>query len=158
MPAAGWSASLQAATTTTFQVSAQITAGCQVNNGAISNPSFGTLDFGSHPATETGTADASLSATSGITISCTPGVNMSMTVGSGQNYGTARNMAYGSNLIPYRIYRDAGFASEYAPASSYAISYTDPDNIVLPIFAVATLSGSNPPGVYQDTVTVTLSW
>ena len=151
-------APLFAATTTSFQVGATIAYGCEVNNGAGADPTFGDLDFGQHPGISSATVHAALTPNTGIVLACTPGVTLSMSVGAGQNYAGGRHMRNGTALLPYRLYRDAARSQEYTPGTSYAVTYGDPSDIRLPVFGTAQLSGNGVPGIYQDTLTVTLQW
>lgn len=147
---------LGAATTSTFQVSASIVAGCLVVGGVTH---YGNLDFGSHSALASYLVSTSLSGTS-VTLQCTPGVAMNMKVGGGQNNNGARNLkrASGSSLLAYQLYRDAAFSQVLAIDQTVGVSYSDPNTIKLPVYARAQLTGAVPAGTYTDVLQVTLSW
>src|ERR1044072_9271760 len=82
-------APLLAATTSTFQGTPQIVAGCLVVGGVSA---YGVLDFGTQSALSRATLSTSLGGTT-VTFQCTPGVVMSMSVDGGQNgAGGVRNL------------------------------------------------------------------
>lgn len=147
----------QAATTSTFQVTAQITAGCLVVGGVTA---YGVLDFGTSSALSTATLATSLGGTT-VTFQCTPGVALSMSLDGGQNSASGtRNLKRtgGTQLLAYQLYRDAAFSQALGIGSSVALSYSDPTAIKLPVYGRTTLSGLLPAGTYTDVVQVTVTW
>lgn len=146
-----------AATTSTFQVNAQIAAGCLVLGGVSS---YGTLNFGTYSALSTAAVTTSLGGTT-VTFQCTPGVAMSMSVDGGLNTAAGtRNLkrTTGTQLVAYQLYRDAAFSQSLGVGQSAAVSYSDPTLIKLPVYARAQLSGSVPAGTYTDVLQVTVTW
>jgi spore coat protein U-like protein len=99
---------------------------------------------------------------SGLTLACTPGVALSMSIDGGQNYSTVRNMARsgGTERVPYRLYSASSLsaASEIGVNQAVTVTYSNSNNITLPIFGAAQLTGFSPAGSYSDRLTVTLSW
>ncbi|CAM3690287.1 Spore coat protein [Pseudomonas reidholzensis] len=148
---------LGAATTSTFQVSAQIVAGCLVVGG-VSN--YGTLNFGTQSALATATLSAAVGGTT-VTFQCTPGVALSMALDGGQNSASGtRNLKRtgGTQLLAYQLYRDAAYSQSLAIGQSVAVSYSDPTAIKLPVYGRTQLSGVLPAGTYTDSVQVTVTW
>jgi len=149
-----------AAETSTLRVSASIAPGCRVN-GDI-NPQagkLGSLDFGQQAALATGNVVANLAANGAVTLSCTPGMALTMSIDGGGHYNDGeRNLAAGNTRIPYRLYADAALSRAIPVGQPMAVDYDTPANIRLPVYAVLTLPGNNPPGTYLDVLTVTLSW
>lgn len=147
---------LGAATSTTFQVSASIVAGCLVVGGTTA---YGNLAFGSFSALSTSVATTSLGGTT-VTLQCTPGVVLNMKIGAGQNSNSVRNLkrSSGSELLAYQLYSDAGFSQLLGIDQSVTVSYSDPTSIKLPVYARAQLTGTVPAGSYTDVLQVTLSW
>ncbi|ALB63139.1 fimbrial protein [Cronobacter condimenti 1330] len=170
MPRIQWSAmgllavlcgGAQAVTTQSFQVSATITAGCSVVTG--SGGTFGTLDFGTRSGAESTRVSTSFVPSSSLLIACTPGVALSMAIDGGQNYGASvRNMVRGggTDRVPYRLYTSSSLnaASEIGVNQAVSIASVNSNNISLPIFGAAQLTGFSPAGTYTDRLTVTLSW
>jgi len=162
--AAALSNPAMADTTTSFQVSATVVSGCEINGSLASGGEalgrYGLLDFGSHSSLSRDTVSTAIAADAGLTLSCTPGVALSMALGAGQHGSAVRNMqAAGSGaLLPYRLYRDAGFSNEMQIDQAYAVTFADPEAIALPIYGRAVLSGDKPPDTYSDTIVLTLSW
>jgi len=136
-----------AVTTQSFQVSATITPGCSVAAG-----SGGLL----------GTLNTSFVPNGALSIARTPGVALSMSIDGGQHYTSVRNMqrAGGTNQVPYRLYSSSSLAanSEIGVNQAVSVAYTNSNNIALPLFGVALLTGFSPAGNYSDQLTVTLSW
>ncbi|HWD33029.1 spore coat U domain-containing protein [Pseudomonas caricapapayae] len=150
-------APLSAALSSTFQVSAQVVAGCLVVGG-VSN--YGNLDFGSYSALASGPVGTSLSGAS-VTLQCTPGVTLSMRIGAGQNTSSgSRNLkrSTGSQLVAYQLFRDAGFSQSLGIDQTVTVTYSDANSIKLPVYARAQLTGSVPAGNYTDVVQVVLTW
>lgn len=152
--------SADAETSRNIQVTATITAGCQINHGASTNAgTLGNLDFGEHPATSTALLTSSLVPEGGLNLSCTPGVALRMAVDGGQYFaGATRNLGLGAGRLPYRLYFNASFASEIPVGEERNVAYSNPDDIRLPMVARLQLPGPSPAGTYQDVLTVTLSW
>ncbi len=147
-------------TTQSFRVNATVSAGCSVNIGA--GGEFGTLNLGSHNGVDTRRVSTSFIMNSAFNLSCTPGVALNMAIDGGQHYGSVRNLQGGNitERVPYRLYSAASLDanSEIDINQALPVSYTNSNNISLPIFAAAQLTGMSPAGVYTDQLTVTLSW
>ena len=146
-----------AVTTSTFQVTAQIVAGCLVVGGVTA---YGVLDYGTSSALSTATLSTSLGGST-VTFQCTPGVALSMSLDGGQNSASGtRNLkrSGGTQLLAYHLYRDAGFSQSLGIGSSVAVSYSDPTAIKLPVYGRTTLTGTLPAGTYTDVVQVTVTW
>lgn len=143
--------------TQTFQVSANIAAGCLVqgsNTGV-----FGTINFGTYPTTSTAQVSASYVQNATITLICTPGTNLQMSIDGGANYSTGRNLKRSgyTNLVPYNIYNST--TNTAIPVNqAIPVTFANANNIVLPLYGQLTLSGYSYAGNYTDSLTVTLSW
>lgn len=148
---------LDAATTSTFQVSATVTAGCLVVGGVST---YGNLDFGSHSALSTGNVSTALGGTT-VTLQCTPGVSLSMRLNGGQNSAAGmRNLkrSSGTSRVAYQLFGDSGLSQVLGIDQSVAVSYSDATAIKLPVYARAQLTGNLPAGSYTDVVQVVLSF
>lgn len=143
--------------TQTFQVSANIVAGCLVqgsNTGV-----FGAINFGTHPGTSTAPVTASYVQNATITLMCTPGTNLQMSIDGGANYSAGRNLKRNgnTNLVPYNIYNSA--TNIAIPVNqAVPVTFANANNIVLPLYGQLTLNGHSYVGNYADSLTVTLSW
>lgn len=146
---------LSAVTSQSFQVSATITPGCLIVGGGSN---YGALAYGSYSALATSTVTAAL--TAGVTLQCTPGVALSMSVDGGLHSGTGRNLQLnsGSARVAYQLFRDAAFSQSLGISQSVSVSYSDANNISLPIYGRVVLPGNQPGGIYSDTLQVQLSW
>ncbi|KLJ01769.1 hypothetical protein WQ56_04770 [Luteimonas sp. FCS-9] len=156
---------LQADTQATFPVSATVIPGCAID-GLGSEGAAGllaTLDFGSDSALSTAVRTADAAAAQTVTLRCTAGVVMRMRIDGGAHAaGGTRQLRHASadRRLPYRLYRDAAFTQEIGIDQAQAITIpgTGTPGIVLPIHGRLALPGDALPGVYADTVTVTLDW
>jgi spore coat protein U-like protein len=146
-------------TSQSFKVSATIVPGCAVATG--SGGLLGTLDFGTHNGVESAPVSTSFVPNGALSIACTPGVALSMSINGGQNYSSVRRMK--RRTAPtwwYRLYSSSSLAanSEIGVNQAIPVTYTNSNNIALPLFGVALLTGFSPAGTYSDQLTVTLSW
>lgn len=152
--------SVGAVTTQSFQVSATITPGCAVTTGT--GGVLGTLNFGARSGVATGQVSTSFVPNGALSIACTPGVALSMSIDGGQHYSSVRRMqrASGNDMVGYRLYSSSSLAasSEIGVNQAVPVAYTNSNNIALPLFGVALLTGFSPAGTYTDQLTVTLSW
>lgn len=152
-----------AQTSASFQVSATIVPGCEINGSPPTAGQnigqMGSLDFGEHSALETGAVSASLTQNAGLALRCTPSVTLTMTLGAGLHAENSRNLqAPGGGRIAYDLYNDPGFTQQLGVDQPVPISFAGPDVITLPIYGRLALAPGNPPGTYTDTVIVTLAW
>ncbi|WP_230350948.1 spore coat U domain-containing protein [Lelliottia sp. WAP21] len=149
-----------AVTTQSFQVSATITPGCSVTAGT--GGVLGTLNFGTHTGVEKTPVSTAFVANGALSIACTPGVALSMSIDGGQHYSSVRRMqrASSTDVVAYRLYSNSSLAanSEIGVNQAIPVAYTNSNNIALPLFGVALLTGFSPAGTYSDQLTVTLSW
>ena len=145
-------------TSTTFQVSASVVAGCVVSG--TNTGVFGTLNFGTQSGVATSSVSASYVQSTTITLACTPGTAVSMSINGGTNYATTRNLKISgnTNTVPYYLYSNATHTTAIPVNSAVALSYSNANNITLPIYGLLTLPGPTRAGTYTDTLTVTLSW
>jgi spore coat protein U-like protein len=145
-------------TSTTFQVSASVVAGCVVSG--TNTGVFGTLNFGTQSGVATSSVSASYVQSTTINLACTPGTAVSMSIDGGSNYATTRNLKISgnTNTVPYYLYSNATHTTAIPVNSAVALSYSNANNITLPIYGLLTLPGPTRAGTYTDTLTVTLSW
>lgn len=150
----------------TMAVSADVVMGCALlTSHATSGIDFGALAFGTHPAVKSGAVTASVVATGGgaMQVECTRGMTLQVTVGAGQHAsGTQRRLALSGNasyVVPYSLFTTAAQTTPLPANTSVGVTVPSDGLVTLPIYGSATLPGSGlMPGVYGDTVVVTLSW
>lgn len=144
--------------TATFQVSASVVAGCVISG--TNTGVFGTLNFGTQSGVASSSVSASYVQSTTLTLACTPGTALSMSINGGSNYTSSRNLKHASNTdtVAYSLYTNAAHTTAIPVNSPVALSYSNANNIVLPIYGLLTLPGPTRAGTYTDTLTVTLSW
>lgn len=159
-----------------LQATMRISTGCVISgsSGGQSGVSFGTLDFGTQPATFTGTVSAAPTGGAGgagtTQILCSPEITViSVTVGGGLHAGQGAGVGVGtramnsaSAYIPYEVYQDASHTTPYplnTPVANVAIP-TAGAAFNLPIYGQVNKTGSQslPFGAYTDTLGVTLTF
>jgi spore coat protein U-like protein len=147
-----------------FTVSADVVPGCLVSGSTeTTGLDFGTLAFGTHPATTAGPLQAMATTGSGGTLEleCTAGLTLTVSVDAGQHGDVSSRhlMAPGGTPVPYALYVDADHTTPLPPGGSVDVAVPPSGVMALPIHAVAYLPGSQQaPGLYTDTLGVTLSW
>lgn len=149
---------------TTFQVSADVVEGCSYEGStAQSGIPFGSISFGSHPATANGTITASVMSGSGsFVLRCAPGSELQMTVSGGQHQLSANRhlkRSGGTQTLAYRLYLDA--ARSVAIPAGLPISVTIPASgeLPIPIYAEIDLgNGAKYAGIYSDSLSVSIVW
>ena len=147
---------LDAATSSTFQVSAQVVAGCLVVGGVTN---YGALDYGTQSALSTGLQYLAGRRHGDLPVH--PGVTMSMSLDGGQNSASGtRNLkrSGGTQVLAYQLYRDAAYSQVLGIGQSVTVSYTDATAIKLPVYGRTQLPGTLPAGTYTDVVQVSVTW
>lgn len=155
-----------AETSSTFLVSATLAPGCAVDGLGMQGDagSFGQLAFGEGMALATTVHSASLTADQTLVLRCTPGTSLTMSINGGQHLaGGVRHLQVGSDpaeRLQYRLYRDAGFTQEIGidQPQSISIAPGNMNDVRLSVHGRLTLPGGRTPGVYSDTLVVTLDW
>lgn len=144
-----------AATSQNVQVSATIAPGCLVVGGGSN---YGNLTYGSFSALAISTPSVALSAS--VTLQCTPGVALTMSVDGGQHNSSGRHLQLnsGSAQLAYQLFRDAALSQSLGINQSVTLSYSNANNITLPIYGQVHLPGTQPAGTYSDVLQVQLSW
>lgn len=160
-------------TTGTINATLTLTNGCLINgNPATSNANFGSLDFGTHPATfDSMNATLTGATGNGIRIRCTDGATYSVQV-TGSNpapatiYGalstSPRYLVLGTDAsqgIAYTLYNDAAFTTPISNNANLTPAGTpDPVNgDIFPVYGQVTQGGNNtsvPSGSYSDVINV----
>lgn len=180
----GWFMGLLAAgparavtTTGTVNATLTLTNGCLINgNPATSNANFGTLDFGTHPATfDTLNATLTGATGNGIRIRCTDGATFTVQITGSNNAPSTVFGAQGNSPrflvlnsdptqgIAYTLYNDAAYNSPIANNTNLIPSGTaDPANgAIFPVYGRIAQGGNNsaiPAGTYTDVINVQVAY
>ncbi|SDF61674.1 Spore coat protein U (SCPU) domain-containing protein [Sphingomonas carotinifaciens] len=150
----------------TIGISLDVSGACAVNGGTVTAGTLGelgTITFAPQPGIF-GDIDATVVSTrtggGAITILCSPGLTPAMAIGAGAHADSSvRRMAFGQNMVPYRLYSDANHSNEIMIGQPVALGTATTDAISLPIFARVNSGGKVlAAGAYTDTVQVTLTW
>ncbi|HWT12538.1 MAG TPA: spore coat U domain-containing protein [Allosphingosinicella sp.] len=147
------SAASAATTNSTLNVDANVTANCTVSTSPLS---FGDVN----PLSGT-----NVDGTGGITVTCTSGTSWTAAAGVGSGSGAsfaARRMADGSNLLNYNLYTTSGYNTVWGDGTSSTATVGNTGNGAaqnVTIYGrVASGQTSVPPGSYEDTVSVTVTY
>ena len=149
-----------AETTKAFALTATVVNGCVIASNGGSN--WGTIDLGTLPGTAGATADASLVSAggAGIAIECTPGVTAAIAADGGDNAAAGTRYlkrSSGNQKIAYRLFANGSNAEWTTGTISLPFTSATGQRLV-PLRAVATLSGPTAAGTYTDTLRITLTW
>ncbi|CCG85846.1 Csu type fimbrial protein [Erwinia piriflorinigrans] len=145
--------------TQSFAVNAAIVNGCVISG--TNTGVYGTLNFGTLPAIGTYSANASLVQNATITLACTPGTTLNMSINGGSYYASGSRklqQTTGTNRVAYSLYSNAGLTTAIPVNQNVALSYSNANNIILPVYGHLQVTGVNTAGSYTDTLTVTLNW
>lgn len=133
-----------------FSVNASVAANCLIN---IQNIDFGTQ----------GVLRANVDATGSVTATCTPGTTytISLNGGTANAAPTARKMAKGAETVTYGLYKDSNrlqpWGDANTPGSTVAGTGTGTGQL-LTVYGRVPPQTTPSPGVYTDTVVVTLTY
>ena len=152
--------SAEAATSTAaLTVQITITASCNIGTS--------TLNFGSNAGTALLAGNINASTT--VSVTCTTGTPYSIGMDNGANAsGSQRRMISSGNFVSYNLYTDAGHANAWTTAAS-STTCTSANSCALgtgngtaqstSIYGVVPSVATAPtPGVYTDTVTMTVTY
>jgi len=146
-------------TTGSLTVQANVQASCYLNTAAA-NQGSALLNFGTITNLQSNVnADAATSG-SALSLICSSGTTYAVSADLGTNAtGQQRQMANGSNHLPYNLYSDSArttaITSGAAFASSTGTGLAQNINLWGAVPAGSTLP---PPGSYVDTVTLTVTY
>ncbi|MEO9336525.1 spore coat U domain-containing protein [Mesorhizobium sp. SB112] len=142
------SAVTQNTTRATFITQANVKANCKVTAQNI--------NFGPH-----GVLDTAVDAPGGLSLSCTAGTSYSIGLNNGQT-GTAptqRRMTLGSEAVIYGLYKDANRSQPWGNSGGTLASGTGAGSAQnIPIYGRVPAQQTPSPGVYNDTVIVTVTY
>jgi spore coat protein U-like protein len=146
-----------ASTTNTFQVTATVVNNCIINS---TNIAFGNYDP---------TSATAATAQGSVTARCTKGDVVYVELGQGAHTGTGstaavpvRQMASGTNMLPYHIYTTSGGTTEWGagtanrPASQTSASVGTP--LAFVTYGSLPAGTDVPAGSYTDSVVATVTY
>lgn len=151
----------EAQTRQEFKVQATLEKGCAVTNNEQ------LLNFGQHAAITDIKPSAQIDNNAqSWHIRCTQQLPVSVSLNAGEHAAqtTLRQMKHAAKneFIAYRLYSQADQKNEYIAGKAYALPVTTASNPVVnfSIFGTVELSQAqlHSPGLYQDTVAITISW
>ncbi|CAE6929434.1 spore coat U domain-containing protein [Ectopseudomonas khazarica] len=150
-----------------FQLRAEIVAGCLLGSGASDATSFGNLSFGQVSSLPGNLDIASTPGNGSIVLQCSPGTSVSVSLNAGLNassVGLGRYLALGSERLRYQLYQDAARSIIWGDDSNGGtrMSINFPSgggSQTYPVYArLFSVSPMPSAGLYTDTVTVTVSY
>ena len=94
-----------------------------------------------------------------VTLSCPRNTNWKVGLDQGLNYdGTTRRMRNGADYIGYELYQDAGYRQPWNTTDASQGAGTNGTQIIQIYGKVPQSAVVVPPGEYQDTITITLTY
>jgi spore coat protein U-like protein len=143
--------SVEAATaTSSFTVSATVSANCSIAAGALA---FGSYD----PVAANASTD--LDQTSTITVACTKGSTGVVSLDNGSNAsGSTRRMKAGANYLSYEMYNDAGRSTVWNATNTVSYTAASKASTGLTLYGRVASGQDIPVGSYSDTVVATITF
>lgn len=151
LAALGFAGAAQAQVTSTMPVQITIQNACNVSTVAPT-----TLDFGTQ-----GPLVANVDQTATITVTCTTGANYNVALnGGGGGAINTRRMINGSDTVAYQLYRDAGRTLVWGMTVGTDTLAGTGNGLAqsLPVYGRVPAQTTPPAAVYNDSVTVTVSY
>lgn len=133
-----------------LHVSVTIVASCNFTMDEAS------LSFG-NVAQDAGSATAQTN----LGVRCSAKQPYAISFDSGQHAeGDQRHMSNGSDDVAYQLYADAGYRKPLGPQGSAGAvrGVGNGDEQIVPVYGKLELANGTPPGVYNDTVRMTVTW
>ena len=149
---AGYSQSnLEAATaTSSFTVSASVSANCTISAGALA---FGAYD----PVVANASTD--LDQISTVTVACTKGSTGVVSLDNGVNAsGSTRRMKSGANFLSYEMYNDSGRTVVWNATNTVSYTAASKASTGLTLYGRVAAGQDVPVGAYSDTVVATITF
>jgi len=148
--------------TGTLTVQATVVAGCNLNTGATTGGGNGLLNFGNVTSTlAANNADTTTGGNYGLSVLCSNTTAYTVYANNGANVsGTQNNMKLGTALLPYNLYTTTGRTVLFPTTVGTALSFTGNGTAqTIPFYGQIPAGVTLPaPGLYVDTVTVTVSY
>lgn len=135
-----------ATSTTTFNVTATVSAGCSVTAG-------GDLAFGSYTGSQ-------IDGTTTLSVTCTSITGYTIGLSDGANFDTSRRLKRGTtDYLSYELYKESGRTNRWGNAGAEMVSGTGTGAAQsLTIYGRMPAGGTLVPGSYTDTISVTLTY
>ncbi|UXY53875.1 Csu type fimbrial protein [Pseudomonas tohonis] len=150
-----------------FEIKAAVTAGCVLGSGSSDVTTYGSINFGQVSTLPSDVTRVSTVGNGSIQLQCTPGTALTIAINAGLNTASVsggRYMIKGAETLRYQLYKDAGYSAVWGDGSNGAtalsVNYSATSGTQsYPIYARLFAVGSMPSaGIYNDTVTVTVSY
>ena len=135
--------------TSSFTVSASVTANCTIAAGALA---FGPYD----PVSANASTD--LDQTSTITVACTKGSTGIVSLDNGVNFSGGRRMKAGANFLTYEMYSDSGRTTVWNASNTVSYTAASKASTGLTLYGRVAAGQDVPVGAYSDTVVATISF
>jgi spore coat protein U-like protein len=155
-----------APTTGVLLATATIAPGCRVVGQmlATTTADFGSLNFGTVPSLfRTAITAQSVGPSGMVQLTCSGEVSVDVSISTGlYASGNQRQLGSGTKRVPYDLYIDSGLTNQFSGATvrTLAISPTGLTTTVnMPIYGrIQANPGAYSPGVYSDTVQITIAF
>ncbi|AZC17214.1 hypothetical protein C4K40_1812 [Pseudomonas sp. CMR5c] len=151
----------------TLTVAAAITPGCRLGSGQADVSTYGVLDLGTVANLEQAILASSSVGAGTIVVNCTPGTDYRISLNDGlwsdSAGGAGRRLksstSSGNAFLPYYLFQDAGYSKIWADGTFAKSGLAKGGPEEFPVYIlVEAASIAIPPGVYTDTVLVTVSY
>ena len=151
---------MAATTTATLTVQAVVQSSCYLDSNAGSTLGNALLDFGPLSNLENNVDAEATTAGSALSIICTNGTTYDVAANLGSNADDQqRQMANGSNRLPYNLFSDNARSTQIANGTTFASGTGNGLSQNINIYGRIPAGTALPsPGNYLDTVTLTVTY
>lgn len=157
----GWPPFVAAASkSASIGVTAELVPACSAGSTQAGNlGQFDTLDFGSHFALAAAVTAVAQGSMGGLRINCVANTPYRVLLGAGSSGDVAARtlLGPGATVLAYNLYSDAGYATLWDDSTGVSGLGSGADQW-LSVYGRVPAQAVPGPGLYSDTVTVTVSW
>lgn len=146
-------------------VVAAITPGCRLGSGPTDVSGFGDIDLGSFANMDKPVQRVSSVGAGSIVINCTPGTDYRISINDGQNpsgtagYRRMKNLtSQDTTFLTYILYQNAAYSQVWGEGAQSKSGSARGGVEEFPVYIAVLAKADARPGVYSDTVIVTVSY
>ncbi|OMG86447.1 hypothetical protein BIZ92_26730 [Achromobacter xylosoxidans] len=146
-------------------VAAAITPGCRLGRGQADVSTYGDIDLGSVANVDGGLLATSSVGAGTIVMTCTPGTDYRIAINGGLSpagpagHRRMKNITSNDNtFLTYILYQDASYGNIWADGAQAKSGLAKGGAEEFPIYVAVLPATGAKPGVYTDTVVVTVSY
>ncbi|TLX54478.1 spore coat protein U [Stutzerimonas nosocomialis] len=148
-----------ASKTATVGIRAELLPACTVGTAQSGGTTFGTLDFGTHVSLDNVITVVGQAGAGALRVNCLTETPYRVLISAGNSGSTGNRIMTGPGAatLRYNLYRDADFSVLWDDSTGVSGVGNGHDQWI-PVYGRLPAQGISQPGLYSDTLTVTVSW